>query len=395
LLSIDAAGRFLNVFSDSNTTLLNGPGPRALLTYAIDQETGALTPASQAQVGSNVLPVSLVSAPAGEFLYLTFYDNIDSPLTGGILGYAQSPTGVRSPMAGSPFDPLSGDSLNQAPALDPLGRFVYAQEFNNSNTTVYAINGTTGSLTPIPGAAAPIPLGPCTIASCATVDLLTASAQSYYAITGIFLAAQSIYAWNVSATGGLTPTPGSPFKTGVLPSAAITHNWPAYSLTLSAPANAKAGVPFTISVRARDKFGNLVPGYSGTVRFSSSDARAGLPAQGGFADGSSSLSVTLLSAGTVTITVADTFLNIASASAQVQVAPGPTSQFAFSLAGPVTAGIPLSFTATAEDQYNNLTPSYSGPVQFSSSDGTAKLPSSNTLTNGLGTFSITFDTDGP
>src|SRR5262249_26860658 len=58
-----------------------------------------------------------------------------------------------------------------------------------------------------------------------------------------------------------------------------------------------------------------------------------------------------------------------SASFNVAVAPGPMSQFGFSgLPASVPTGTPFSFTVRAEDAYGNLTPTYTGTVDFTSSD---------------------------
>src|SRR5207244_65726 len=49
-------------------------------------------------------------------------------------------------------------------------------------------------------------------------------------------------------------------------------------LVVAAPATVTAGQGFTFTVTAKDASGNTVPGYTGTVHFSSSDPQAALPA---------------------------------------------------------------------------------------------------------------------
>jgi hypothetical protein len=51
----------------------------------------------------------------------------------------------------------------------------------------------------------------------------------------------------------------------------------AITLVVEAPAGVAAGAPFDVTVSARDPYGNLVTGYTGTVHFTSSDAAALLP----------------------------------------------------------------------------------------------------------------------
>ncbi|MEY2504879.1 MAG: hypothetical protein QOG27_1159, partial [Verrucomicrobiota bacterium] len=55
---------------------------------------------------------------------------------------------------------------------------------------------------------------------------------------------------------------------------------------------------------------------------------------------------------------------------------------------------PCSFTVTARDQFNTTVTAYPGTVHFTSSDGSAVLPADGTLTNGTGSRSATFQTEG-
>src|SRR5205807_5822599 len=50
------------------------------------------------------------------------------------------------------------------------------------------------------------------------------------------------------------------------------------SFVISAPSSASAGVPFLFTVMALNGQHALDAGYSGTIHFSSTDPRAGLPA---------------------------------------------------------------------------------------------------------------------
>ena len=83
--------------------------------------------------------------------------------------------------------------------------------------------------------------------------------------------------------------------------------------------------------------------------------------------------------------------------AAVVATPGggpPATQF--SITGPASsgAGFSFTFTLTALDAENNVAASYSGTVQFTSSDPAAKLPPNSKLTNGTGTFSATLTNAG-
>ena len=57
-----------------------------------------------------------------------------------------------------------------------------------------------------------------------------------------------------------------------------------------------------------------------------------------------------------------------------------------------TQGTAFSSAVTAEDQYGNVDESYSGTVTFTSTDGNASLPSSDTLSDGTGSFVATLNT---
>jgi hypothetical protein len=63
-------------------------------------------------------------------------------------------------------------------------------------------------------------------------------------------------------------------------------------------------------------------------------------------------------------------------------------------ASSANTGVPLPFTVTALDSSNHTVTNYSNTVHFSSSDAFATLPPDTTLTNGVGTFAVSFLTTG-
>ncbi|HLL06783.1 MAG TPA: Ig-like domain-containing protein [Myxococcaceae bacterium] len=178
----------------------------------------------------------------------------------------------------------------------------------------------------------------------------------------------------------------------------VTVNPAAVSaLTFSAPATATAGSPFSVTVSAVDAFANVVPGYTGTVQFSSGDAQATLPGDYTFtaADaGSRMFNVTLASAGSRTLTVTD---GTRSATATVAVSAGAAQSLAITAPASATAGSNFSVTVRALDAFNNVATGYRGTVQFASSDAAAELPGSYTFTAvdaGTATFSVQLRTAG-
>jgi hypothetical protein len=76
------------------------------------------------------------------------------------------------------------------------------------------------------------------------------------------------------------------------------------------------------------------------------------------------------------------------------VSSGPTTHFTVSAPATATAGTAFNFTVTALDVFNNVAASYAGFVHFTSTDGSAILPTDSTVTSGIGTFSATLKTAG-
>ena len=74
---------------------------------------------------------------------------------------------------------------------------------------------------------------------------------------------------------------------------------------VTAPATADTGSVFSFTVTALDDINNLASGYSGTVRFTSTDGKAALPGDTALAGGMGMFSATLETVGPQTITVTD------------------------------------------------------------------------------------------
>ncbi len=187
----------------------------------------------------------------------------------------------------------------------------------------------------------------------------------------------------ITATDG--PITGTSNAIIVAPAAA-TH------FTVPAPGSVTAGTTFSVTVTALDAFENTAAGYAGTVHFTSSDGTATLPPDSALSNGVGTFSATLRVAGPQTITATDG--PITGTSNAIIVASAGATHFAVSAPGSTTAGSGLTFTVTALDAFGNTASAYAGTAHFTSSDGTASLPSNSTLTNGTGTFSATLRTTG-
>jgi hypothetical protein len=70
------------------------------------------------------------------------------------------------------------------------------------------------------------------------------------------------------------------------------------------------------------------------------------------------------------------------------------THFSVSVPANAPSGTPFPFNATALDASNNAVTTYSGTVQFTSTDAKAQLPASTMLISGRGTFSATLITVG-
>jgi uncharacterized repeat protein (TIGR03803 family) len=139
------------------------------------------------------------------------------------------------------------------------------------------------------------------------------------------------------------------------------------------PSPTTAGQVGSFTVTVRDGNGNTATGYTGTVHFTSSDPQAVLPADYTFTaadQGVHTFSATLVTAGTQTLTVTDTAdSTIVGTQTGIVVNPAAVSQFTVDLfPGPEQAGLTAPFRVTARDAYQNVVPSYTGTVHFTSSE---------------------------
>jgi hypothetical protein len=162
------------------------------------------------------------------------------------------------------------------------------------------------------------------------------------------------------------------------------------------PASTMAGTAGTFTVTALNPDGTVDTGYTGTVRFTSSDGQAALPTAYTFTEadaGKHSFSATLKTAGTQSITATDaTTGTLAGSESGINVTPAAASHFSVSVPAGGTAGNAISVTVTALDPYNNTATGYAGTVHFTSSDGQASLPGNCTFTaSDAGVYTLTSD----
>jgi hypothetical protein len=162
----------------------------------------------------------------------------------------------------------------------------------------------------------------------------------------------------------------------------VTH----YSV--SSPVSTAAGAPLSVTVSALDGTNAVVPAYTGTAHFTSTDAAAVLPADYTFTAGDAGAhtfanGVTLKSAGARTVTATDTVTSsITGSTASVAVASSSATHFVVAAPSNVTAGAAFTAAVTAFDAYGNVASGYGGTVHITATDAAAVLPANYTFTGG-------------
>lgn len=171
-----------------------------LLAYTVDTTTGALTGVGTSVVGSRSVTVH----PSGNFVYAS--DN----LTPGVYGYAiDTTTGTLSSLPGSPF--LAGNSPARV-TMHPSGQFAYAANLSANTITPYTINSTTGALTAL--ASGPVSAGPYV----ASVVIEPSGRFAYAPAIGGPTSVGNLSAYAIdSTTGALTPLAASPYLPSTFP----------------------------------------------------------------------------------------------------------------------------------------------------------------------------------
>ncbi|MBS2021660.1 MAG: hypothetical protein JST92_04575, partial [Deltaproteobacteria bacterium] len=177
----------------------------------------------------------------------------------------------------------------------------------------------------------------------------------------------------------------------------------AFEVTLAAGAAPITGTALTLHVRAVDKTGAVITGYLGTVKVTSTDGFAALPADYTFTAGDAGahdLAYTPNTAGTSTITVTDAAAGGLTGSLAITVTPLAAQSLRLSaLPSDVTAGAAQQFTLSAVDAQGHTLTTYRGVAHFTSTDARATLPADYTFTSldsGAHTFTtgVAFETAG-
>lgn len=187
----------------------SGPTAGSISAYSIDGQTGALLPVPGSPFADPGGPRSISLDPKGRFAYAANRGN-DT-----ISAYTvDRTTGALTPVPGSPFSqesPANGE-WPVSMAVDPAGRFLFVANYNFATVRAYQIDQETGALTQAPGS----PFAAGTIPQSVTVDL---SGRFVYIANGYRNGNGTVSAYAIDpSTGTLTPVSGSPFSVPVDPS---------------------------------------------------------------------------------------------------------------------------------------------------------------------------------
>ena len=172
------------------------------------------------------------------------------------------------------------------------------------------------------------------------------------------------------------------------------------SFTVSGYPATIAGTAKSFTVTAKDASGSVISGYTGTINFSSSDVKAGLPASYSFtaADaGSHTFSATLKTAGAQSTTVKDAAIGTAiGTQSGITMTAGVATQFVLSAPSTAAASSSVNVKLTVYDAYGNIATGYTGKVTLTSTDSKGGSPSYSFSSRdaGVHVFSYKFGTVG-
>jgi hypothetical protein len=167
-------------------------------------------------------------------------------------------------------------------------------------------------------------------------------------------------------------------------SAPMTVVAPTHFTLSGVPGALTAGGSFTFSVTALTAAGQPNTSYLGTIHFTSSDPKAALPPDATFGSGARgklSFTVTLKTAGSQTISVADVNGGIVGGTSPAVVVSAAAAMALQVTGYPTTAiaGVAHAVTVTAVDAFGNAATGYRGRVQLTSDDRAALLPPAYTF----------------
>ena len=330
-----------------------------------------------ATAGSNIT-VTGVTLAGGATMTITYGSGGGGPVTAPTAAGTSTFTTSQNSTASSPLV-----ALGSSPSVTVDAGA--ASDFVLSGTPASLTAGSTGSVTVTAidgyGNTATTFTGTVTFTSNDAQAVLPADYTFTGGDAGVH-AFTNLYTLKTAGSRTVAATSGS--VTGTSAGITVNSALPAATMTATAPSPTTAGTGLSVTVTAKDAYGNIATSYTGTVSLTSTDPQAALPGPYTFVgadNGSHAIPVTLKTVGSQTVSSSDGTLNATTGG--VTVNPGPTSTLALSgTPGLLTAGNAGSVTVTAQDAYGNTTPAYTGTVIFTSSDAAWVAPANYTFTGG-------------
>jgi hypothetical protein len=148
-----------------------------------------------------------------------------------------------------------------------------------------------------------------------------------------------------------------------------------------------AGVPFTITITAKNPFNSTLTNYSGTNILNVSAGTVSPATTGNFTNGTWTGSVTVTGAGSG-IWLITSSSGMSGTSDTFTINPSALDHFIISDIGGQTAGSAFNITVTAKDIYNNTVTNYSGTPSLTYSAGAINPTTMAPFVNGIGTTQI-------
>ncbi|OQX86855.1 hypothetical protein B6D60_05330, partial [candidate division KSB1 bacterium 4484_87] len=149
-----------------------------------------------------------------------------------------------------------------------------------------------------------------------------------------------------------------------------------------------AGTPFSLTIWARDTYGNLVDSHTTPVNLFDNTGTISPVTTGNFSNG--------VWTGNVTITKSQTDVRITASGSGKQgvsnyfnVVPAPLERFSVSTIGTQAAGEPFTITVTALDFYSNRVTDFSGTVDITDLTGTISPTVSGSFDQGQWSGAVT------
>ena len=188
-VAVNTAGTFLFALNQGSSTTA-----ASIAVFSIDTTRGLLTP-----IAGSPFPFASLVAPNPQFLAIAPNGNVlyvSNGPAGTISAFSIAASGVPAEIAGSPF---TAGAFIAGLAIDSKGQFLYAADSANNKIASFTIQGG-GALAPVAGSPFATDLGPVALALDSAGATLFCANQSGSNV--------SVFK---SASGVLTPAPGSPF----------------------------------------------------------------------------------------------------------------------------------------------------------------------------------------